>query len=450
MRVLTLAAALAALASACGRPQWVVALATDVNAPAWGDRVLVEVLDDAGALACPGCRREFDVTDDSFPLTFGAAPPDGRADAALRVRARFYRAAQTGFDGLPRGTSFIDAVGALPPLGSGPTRVVLPLIGFCFGQPAELANHQACDLVMQPNGDYIAELAPEKTLFDVDVALAGLTPGRIDRFTPPQCPTRTPPDGMACVEAETFLLGSQDSVGVDTDYPPEPELVRRPIFGFFIDVDEMTVGAVRDLVRSGAITPGASRLLRRGDPGVPSTCTYLGPTDATNDALPINCISENTAALACFALDKALPSEAEWERAARNGRHATRYPWGRDPPTCDRAIVSADATCVRAGPVASGSPNDVSADGVRNLGGNLSEWVEGIFVDYTDECWNQPLDDSDCATDPRIAGWAGPWPYRGGSWSRRASSAASFARFASPHGDPSPAIGFRCAQALPF
>ncbi len=446
MRALTLVA-LAALGG-CHRPQWTVALATDVDAPAWGDRVLVEVLDDAGNLACTGCRREFDVSDASFPLSFGVVPPDGQA-ASRRVRARFYRAAQTGFDGLPRGTSFIDAVGALPPLGLGPTRVVLPLLGFCFGQPADVLQHQSCALVMQPMGDYVAQLAPEKTLDDFDVVAGGLTPGRIDRFTRLRCPGKRPPDGMACVEAETFLLGSQDSVGVDTMYPPEPELVRRPAFAFFIDTDEVTVGVVRELVRSGALSARPSQLLRKGDPGVPSSCTYLGVADSSHDDLPINCIAQTTAALACYALDKQLPSEGQWERAARNGRRVTRYPWGDDPPTCDRAIVSADSSCLRAGPIAAGSPNDVTASGIRNLGGNLAEWVEGIFVDYTDPCWNEPLEDSGCASDSRIVEWTGPWPYRGGSWSRRASSAASFARFASAHGEPSPDIGFRCAQMLP-
>jgi formylglycine-generating enzyme required for sulfatase activity len=183
---------------------------------------------------------------------------------------------------------------------------------------------------------------------------------------------------------------------------------------------------------------------------VPAECTYLGENDATNDALPMNCISRAKASLACIALDKELLTEIDWELAASNGGRGTRFPWGEDTPTCDRAVLSVDGTCVRKGPVAGGSDNDVNALGLRNLGGNLSEWVADIFVPYTDACWGDLLDTSGCSTDTRFIGWKGPWPHRGGSWKRRASSAASFARFASPNGAPSPEIGFRCKTSVPL
>jgi formylglycine-generating enzyme required for sulfatase activity len=447
-------ALVAALAGGCHRsPQWLVLATTDTTAPIWGDRVLFEILDQSGNLACDDCRREIPVTDASFPVSFGVAAPAAGSGEQLRVRGRFYRASQVGADGLPQGTALIDATGILPALpGGSSARVVLDLTGFCYGQPADIAGHQSCRFAQQPDGSYLAQTVDEVALTDEDIAAGPFVPGHLFSSLG-HCPAAVP-QGMACVDPQAFVLGSTQSVGVDGDVPSAPELVRQPMLPFWIDLDEMTVGTVRPLIAGGQLA--SSGLLRKGDPGVPDTCTWLGANDASHDDWPLNCVSRTFAIAACEALGRELPDEGQWEAAARNGPQGTRYPWGDTPPTCADTFVSVDATCVRAGPAPSPQLNDQTTLHIRNLGGNLSEWVDGILVDYAASCWSSyggmtgtALYDADCVWDPAGAGWTGPWPHRGGSWDRRGSSAAGFARFSSPDGGPSPSIGFRCAEALP-
>src|SRR6185503_1708058 len=107
-----------AVASGCaGDPldppaEWVVAVSTDAPVPQLGNRLLVEFLDDDGALDCPSCRRIFGVGQaESWPVTFGVARV---SNAPLRVRARLFRSETAGGDGLPAGTALIDAMGRLP------------------------------------------------------------------------------------------------------------------------------------------------------------------------------------------------------------------------------------------------------------------------------------------------------------------------------------------------
>src|SRR5262245_47584447 len=110
---------LAAVLTGCGgavgtpRPQWRVEVTTDASIPQIGDRLLLEVLHDEGQLACAECRRQFGVLGaEQWDFSFGVVPPD--PEARFRVRARLYRSSRSGPDGLPEGSSLIDAVGLLP------------------------------------------------------------------------------------------------------------------------------------------------------------------------------------------------------------------------------------------------------------------------------------------------------------------------------------------------
>lgn len=450
---LALASAIAMGCQAGQRRQWVVRVTTDAPVPGWGDRVLVEVLDYAGNLACDGCRREIAVFADghgglSVPFTFGVAPPANREDAVLRVRARLYRRSQAGADGLPVGTELIDQVAILPPLTSETTlveTVTVVLHASCFGTPPDVRARRSC------LGNGFGKISDEELLTDTS---RDTLPGDILKFPLAfggiRCPDVAAPEGMVCIQPYFHLNGSAESVGVDTDFPTQPMRLYKGtwIFPVLVDKDEMTVGTARALVGAGKIAAGAGALLTKGDPGVPDACTFLGASNPANDAEPVNCISHATAERACAALGKELISERDWEAAASNLGVKTIYPWGDTRPTCATAIVSADATCARTKPVAGGADADVTALGIRNLGGNLSEWVSGIFVPYDDACWGPTTEPDECATDLRILDWKGPWGHRGGSYARAATSAASFARFASPDGAPNPQIGVRCAKKV--
>lgn len=80
----------------------------------------------------------------------------------------------------------------------------------------------------------------------------------------------------------------------------------------------------------------------------------------------------------CRWLGKRLPTEAEWEAAAR-GREGRIYPWGDTPPTPERAVFAG-----RRGdhePVGR-RPAGATPAGVHDLSGNLAEWTSSLYRPY--------------------------------------------------------------------
>ncbi len=437
----------AVLGTGCGRQQYLVRITTDAPVPSWGDRVLVEVLKPDGSLACDDCRHEFDTTIDTMPFSFGMPFPGDLNLTSLRVRGRLYHARDVGPDGVPPAHAVIDAIGDTPPASSNlpfeTTKLYLILEAYCYGCPADVAAHTSCNVELGVDDAFHCD-APEQAMYDEGrISIDPFLPNAINRNT--GCRT-TPGEGRACVPGEAFILGEARSIGVDTEYPTTPTVPQFPGLSTQIDIDEMTVGRARPILAK--LPPDPLAILVHGDVDVPDACTYLGLKDARNDALPLNCVSRSLARDVCDKLGLFLPTEDEWESAAQNGSSDNRFPWGNNPPDCARSIVSADLTCVRTGPVAGGSPLDITPRGVKNMGGNLSEWVEGALVTYDNPCWTALLRlGADCVSG--YEKWPGPFPHRGGSYARRASSASTFARFASVDGSPDPQIGFRCGGLQP-
>jgi iron(II)-dependent oxidoreductase len=136
----------------------------------------------------------------------------------------------------------------------------------------------------------------------------------------------------------------------------------------------------------------------------------------------------------CRALGKRLPTEAEWEFAAR-GPQGRLHPWGDAPPDARRARFSAGwGRTVPAGSL----PDGATPEGVLDLAGNVHEWTASIAGAYPYRADDGREDDDRVADRVTRGGAADTGPetlrgsWRGASVSRRAT--------AGHHN-----IGFRCA-----
>src|SRR5262249_4091558 len=146
-----------------------------------------------------------------------------------------------------------------------------------------------------------------------------------------------------------------------------------------------------------------------------SLCTA---TDASKGRHPITCVDQAQAATYCRWAGKRLPTEAEWEYAAR-GVEGREYPWGNDAPDCDRANVARNPGqgCGRAkGTVEVGSlPAGASASGALDMAGNAWEWVA--------DGWDPGVYAKGTQTDPAVPATGEKAVLRGGSWDFSGSTA---------------------------
>ena len=136
-----------------------------------------------------------------------------------------------------------------------------------------------------------------------------------------------------------------------------------PDFG--IDRTEVRVDEYAACVLSGACTR----------PGTRASCNW---SDADRGDHPINCVNWEQARNYCAWVGKRLPSEQEWEKAAR-GEDGRVFPWGDEPATCDVAVIESGAEGRGCGhgstwPVAS-LESGRSPYGIFDMAGNVLEWT---------------------------------------------------------------------------
>ena len=244
---------------------------------------------------------------------------------------------------------------------------------------------------------------------------------------------------MVVVPAGPFKMGSlRDSSGLpglDRDPKPQPdEFPQRSVVlpEFWIDRTEVTNGRYRECVAAGVCSPQAG-----------------GTSDYNNspafDDYPVVFVSWSDARAYCQWLGKRLPTEAEWEKAAR-GTDGRIWPWGNNlkdniSGPVERANVSDGAA--RRLTAAGSYPKGASPYGALDMAGNVWEWVNDW---YRPTYYAERPDPDSSPPGPSEGEGTGLKVIRGGSF----NSAGINARTADRNGvlpGPSFDIGLRCARS---
>lgn len=227
---------------------------------------------------------------------------------------------------------------------------------------------------------------------------------------------------MRYVPAGEFTMGSDDTGDVNSR-PAHSVFVE----AFYIDMYEVTnemYSACSYAVECRKPLEGGSR----------SRSSYFANPVFAN--YPVIYVDWKMAKAYCEWRGARLPTEAEWEKAAR-GTDARLYPWGNEKPDCGIANVSG---CVEDTTAVDQFANGTSIYGVYGLAGNVWEWTSSLFMAY-------PYDLNDGREDLKALGErvarGGSWhPFGGGNV--RSDSRLSL--------DPAYAgayVGFRCVSNNP-
>lgn len=285
-----------------------------------------------------------------------------------------------------------------------------------------------------------------------------------------QAPTVTIVDHMAYIPAGPFLQGSTlsqlmllEQLCVEActeckwDYF-EDELPQREVTlsAFYIDVYEVTNEKFQQFVDdTGHVTTAENNQFSYvwddtgrefvRTPGV-DWCRPRGPGSSIEGLMnyPVVHVSWLDASAYCTWAGKRLPTEAEWEKAAR-GPAGWLFPWGNDwdPDAGNYVTVSSDGTSHVNGLSEVGQyAQGMSPYGVHDLLGNVSEWVADMYdPDYYQTAPNRnPLNTTAPRTRPIIQ-----HSRRGGGWATRPGFLHAAWRIDRPD-QTNDVLGFRCAR----
>jgi formylglycine-generating enzyme required for sulfatase activity len=391
-----------------------------------------------------------------FPESTWAGVPEPVRECTCRMLAR---------DPAARFADGAGVLAALRELASGtPSIPFLPPAATAQGLTKPTAGNAAI-------AAWVARVSPRLAqTIELGVAVVAI----VLLIAPHASPRKPTPPGMVLIDVGRIDVGRDPAeldrecraVGPRCDREVRQREVPRStvtVAPFFLDRDEVTNESFIEMlnhftsqllvlddedhhypryVRRNAGTGGEEVLVDLNAPrgGIESVDRREFRARAGRARLPVVQISWYAAKLYCEVHGKRLPTEDEWEAAAR-GTGDRLYPWGNDPPRCGEVTIPNDGEigmakeCPdKAAPRAVGtSPQDETPEGVRDLGGNVTEWTSSYFVS------------NDRSARPKTAPADMARVMRGGSW------AGSFLTRTSGRTGRPPTImganlGFRCAS----
>jgi formylglycine-generating enzyme required for sulfatase activity len=256
-----------------------------------------------------------------------------------------------------------------------------------------------------------------------------LTPTPVPTATLEPSVTPTQEVSMALVAAGKFSMGSAEPDTRGDTHPAHDVSLN----DFYIDIYEVTNASYAACVNAGVCSP----------PGYLDSATresYYGNPEFDN--YPVIQVTWQMAQTYCQWRGGSLPSEAQWEKAARGGLVQKPCPWGVLTPVCQDGLAHGarfddNAACNEADTtrVGSYSPNGF---GLYDMLGNVAEWVLDWYsaTYYAKSPLENPLGPE--SGEMRIV--------RGGSWLDYQEYLRNYARRPVEPGAASNDIGFRCVR----
>ena len=269
--------------------------------------------------------------------------------------------------------------------------------------------------------------------------------------TVPSSPVKN--QGMVLIKGGTFLMGTND--GMPYEAPVHAVMVN----SFWMDEHEVTVAEFATFVAASGYQTDAERFgwsgvfeIRTGEWGKVDHVDWRhpdGPTSQPSPDEPVCQVSWRDAEAYARWAGKRLPTEAEWEYAARGGLAGKRYAWGDELRPNGKPVANwwqghfpekdtgEDGFTNRA-PVKSFPPNGY---GLYDTAGNVWEWCADW---YTDDYYSRSARDNPAgpaSSNERVI--------RGGSWMCAENFCTNYRVAARSHATPDSGLnnlGFRCAR----
>ena len=280
----------------------------------------------------------------------------------------------------------------------------------CIGAALLLAACGSSDGGSKPKGNGTSNTGGSGGRTGDQGSSAGATPsGEPEGFA---CTATADPGEMVSVPAGEFTMGC-DARSCGGDEQPQHAVT---LAAFEIDRTEVTQAQYTACIADGACEP--------------PSCDWV----CDQPDLPAGCVTWAQAKAFCGWAGKRLPTEAEWEKAARGDAGGT-YPWGDDAPSCARANMAGCADGLL--PVGS-APDGASPYGALDMAGNVVELVADWY-DAGYYATSPSTDPEGPATGTRYSG-------RGGGFKSDSNFLRASKRDWYDPTDTAVSLGFRCAR----